>query len=384
MAHKMVIHAGNYKKGSVGALQHHNFRENETYSNHDINRERTKDNLVIKQPDMSQYQDTRRTIEKRAVNQIRSNAIWQSEFIISSDKGFFGNMPVGEQNRFFQESYNYLCDFFGEENVTCAVVHYDESTPHMHFDFVPMTAENKLSRKEVMTRERLIRIQDEMPKYLQEKGFSVERGRKMANLEFKDRPKHIEPKEYKKALQGQMRALEKQEKEIHDKAKEMAGLEETLKKYQKEIRTKAFDYNNQLKDISEIPKGEKNFTGKMTLPEEEYKKLVSTARNGIVLRGENKALKKSVQSLLQEKEKLEKQIPTTKEKLRINEKLVERDRLEQDNIRLKEQMREVKNISQKIIQWSASVKLPEAVGKLFDRLKKVLEEGTVKSRDKSR
>ena len=306
MGHKMVIHAGNFKKGSVGALQHHNLRENDAYSNADIDRERSKDNFIIKQPDISQYQDTKNIIEQRAVNQIRSTSVWQSEFIISSDKEFFNDLPLSEQNRFFLESYDYLCQVFGEENVTCSAVHYDEKTPHMHFDFVPMTEANKLSRKEVMTRERLLKIQDDMPRHLREKGFDVERGRKMADLELKDRPKHLEPQEYKKALQEQIRALEGQKKSLDNglksetqKAAEIERLQQENSKREKkvletnaalkeitamnqrqaqELRERQKVLSNACQEaskdnrlIDEIPKGKKNLAGNYVYTPEENK-----------------------------------------------------------------------------------------------------------------
>lgn len=215
----MVIHAGNYKKGSVGVLDRHNHRKNKSYSNLDIDQERSKDNLSIKQPEVSQYQDSRKIIEERATNQVRSTSIWQTEFIISSNQEFFNALPMNEQQRFFQEAYKYLAKEFGEENVTSAIVHFDEITPHMHFDFVPMTKDNKLSRKEVMTRERLLRIQDELPRYMREKGFDIDRGQKMNELSEKERlnQKHVNYCEYKKQLQSEINALERQIRNLKNK-----------------------------------------------------------------------------------------------------------------------------------------------------------------------
>ena len=40
---------------------------------------------------------------------------------------------------FFERTYRFLCDRYGEQNVISAYVHKDEKTPHMHFAFVPVT-----------------------------------------------------------------------------------------------------------------------------------------------------------------------------------------------------------------------------------------------------
>lgn len=309
MGHKMAIHVEHYKRGSVGALEHHNLRENETYSNKDIDRERSKDNLVILQPSGSQYAATKQIIESRAVNQVRSTSIWQSEFVISSDREFFAALPKEEQDRFFRESYEYLKTEFGADNVTCAAVHYDETTPHMHFDFVPMTEDNKLSRKEVMTRDRLIKIQDELPRYLKEKGFDIERGRRMDEIDQKARPRHIDTKEYKKAINDEMKALEMQEKKLHARQHK---LDESVKRFEteeKKLNSRIEDHNARLKslnaesrkvmkEIEELPKAEKSITGKMQMTTEDYNKLRSSAQYGITAHKEyinNKRLKDQLQ-----------------------------------------------------------------------------------------
>lgn len=46
---------------------------------------------------------------------------------------------------FFKDSYDFLEDFVGKENIVYAEVHYDEDTPHMHFYFIPVV--NEVKRK---------------------------------------------------------------------------------------------------------------------------------------------------------------------------------------------------------------------------------------------
>ena len=46
---------------------------------------------------------------------------------------------------FFKDSYDFLENLVGKENIVYAEVHYDEDTPHMHFYFIPVV--NEVKRK---------------------------------------------------------------------------------------------------------------------------------------------------------------------------------------------------------------------------------------------
>jgi hypothetical protein len=52
-----------------------------------------------------------------------------------------------ETKRFFELVYLFLTERYGEENVISAYVHMDETTPHMHFLFVPVIEDKKWNAK---------------------------------------------------------------------------------------------------------------------------------------------------------------------------------------------------------------------------------------------
>lgn len=65
-----------------------------------------------------------------------------------------------DEERFFKEAYKFLNDRYGKENVISAYVHMDETTPHMHYAFIPVVEDKKnggykLSAKEAITRKDL-------------------------------------------------------------------------------------------------------------------------------------------------------------------------------------------------------------------------------------
>lgn len=46
---------------------------------------------------------------------------------------------------YFNESYNFLSEFVGKDNIIYSAIHFDEDTPHMHFYFIPVV--NEVKRK---------------------------------------------------------------------------------------------------------------------------------------------------------------------------------------------------------------------------------------------
>src|SRR5699024_3845203 len=80
--------------------------------------------------------------------------------------------PEGSQKQFFEETYDFLSERYGEENVLAGVVHNDETTPHMHFAFMPVTYDEKkekISAKEVLNRNELKSFHQDLYNHLKER-----------------------------------------------------------------------------------------------------------------------------------------------------------------------------------------------------------------------
>lgn len=60
-----------------------------------------------------------------------------------------------QQEDFFKESYKFLENRYGKENVISSYVHLDETTPHMHFAFIPIVYDKKKDRYKVSAKERV-------------------------------------------------------------------------------------------------------------------------------------------------------------------------------------------------------------------------------------
>lgn len=281
---KLVCHAEKYKKGSVLSLERHNERKNRNYSNEEIEPSRTQLNYdLIQREAESYYHSVMNLVNARdnpSGKKLRKDAVVLCEFIISSSNEFFEALSAKEQRRFFEEASRYLQDFFGKEHCIYATVHNDEHTPHMHFGFVPLTPDNRLCAKEVIDRSVLLRLQAEMPKFLQGKGFQMERG------EAGSAAVHKSVKTYKA-----------------DMEKEKAVLEASIQKEKQELSQLA-STKAEIKSVEQIPTGKSMFGGKITVNEKDYKKVASLAKKQLAGESKEKKLSKEISTLRKENKSL--------------------------------------------------------------------------------
>jgi vacuolar-type H+-ATPase subunit H len=80
---------------------------------------------------------------------------------------------------FFAKTYDFLQNRYGKDNVVSAYVHMDETTPHIHFAFVPVTYDKKKERYkvsafEVITKKDLQSFHSDLEKYInKELGYEI-------------------------------------------------------------------------------------------------------------------------------------------------------------------------------------------------------------------
>ncbi|MFR5891604.1 MAG: plasmid recombination protein [Bacilli bacterium] len=59
---------------------------------------------------------------------------------------------------FSRTRYKFFAERYGEENVIAAVVHNDETTPHMHLNLMPVTKGGRLCSKQLFDKPRVTTI----------------------------------------------------------------------------------------------------------------------------------------------------------------------------------------------------------------------------------
>ena len=178
------------KRPSVGNVERENERD-QTYEakNPKIDLSRTHDNYHIIAPPQS-YMDfiNERIASLNLKRKVRSDAIYMNTFVLSSGHEFFENMPKEKQEEFFEDCVKFFADKYGAENIISAVVHMDETTPHLHLNLVPITG-GKLCSKDLFSPKKLSLLQTELAEVVGKK-WGLQRGK------IGSTAKHVEAAEY--------------------------------------------------------------------------------------------------------------------------------------------------------------------------------------------
>lgn len=115
---------------------------------------------------------------------IKDDAVLITSFILGSDKEFFDGISPETQKRFFDDCTEFFAERYGKENVVSAVVHLDESTPHLHFNLMPVTG-GRLCAKELFDRSALRELQTDFYEVVGKK-YGLKRGKEGSTAKHLD------------------------------------------------------------------------------------------------------------------------------------------------------------------------------------------------------
>lgn len=193
-----IIRNDKYKMSNLSGISRHNERQNERYSNLDIDHEKTHLNYHIKKPTEKSYE--REFYHIREVENLKGNlritgkkqSNVACEFLITSDADFFKLLGAEATKRYFEDGFEFAKQRVGKQHVISAVVHMDESTPHLHVVYIP-TGEGKDRQGNPCRRINCSmmwggyntygQLQDEFHAFMTQKGYELERGDKNPDRE---------------------------------------------------------------------------------------------------------------------------------------------------------------------------------------------------------
>lgn len=143
---------------------------NRTYKNQEIDHSKTylNYNLAPEHKGMTDYEFMKKRCEESKILK-RKDVNWLVSWVITMPADYTGNKAL-----FFREAYNFMENRYGKDNVVSAYVHLDETSPHMHFCFVPVIfnkkkQEYKVNAKQCINKVELKQIHPEMQEYLENK-----------------------------------------------------------------------------------------------------------------------------------------------------------------------------------------------------------------------
>ena len=243
------------------------------FGNQNINIEKTPLNYnLAPEHDGGQVEFIRkRTSEVKCLNRADVNVM--CSWVVTLPQGFSRN------REFFEETYKFLAEKYGEKNVISAYVHMDEKQPHMHFSFVPVVVgkneKEKVSAKELLTKIELQRFHPALQTALETalsqdvpilNGATVGGNRTVAELKAEQgisiaQEETKRAKEQVEAVKGEVKSLQVEKK----------ALQSNLKALQSKIMTE--------REVVAL-NGKKTFTGALKgVSYEDFESLKKTAQH---------------------------------------------------------------------------------------------------------
>ena len=198
-----------YKRGDIIGIERENERDENYKSmrNPQIDKLRTHLNyhtLPYEKKYLSFIDE--RIKELAPKRKIKDDTVLITSFILGSDKEFFDGISPEAQKRFFDDCTEFFAERYGKENVVSAVVHLDESTPHLQFNLMPVTG-GRLCAKELFDRSALRELQTDFYEVVGKK-YGLKRGKEGSTAKHLDTVA-FKTKKMTEAAEAKIREAEK-------------------------------------------------------------------------------------------------------------------------------------------------------------------------------
>lgn len=305
-----MAHKQKYTMGNMRGLSIHLERKTDNHSNLDIDNARSKLNYDL----CNKEGDTLSRLQNR-LNEVdvfkRKDVNVCVDWIVTLPESL-KNASESDKQSFFKKTYDFLeTRYGGVKNVVSAHVHMDETTPHMHFTFVPTVLSSKTGRekvhaKSVVDRKDLQTFHKNLDSYLKEQLPEIYKGGILNNKTI-----GIETVKEIKEIDQQIITARK---ERSKKLKELHRYQEPWKEL-KELKWNA----------------KRSISGKLQLSEEEWEKIEVLVQQGnkmkIAFYEKKEALEKEITNLKETKYSLERiNQETSKEKMYYKDELKTRNK----------------------------------------------------------
>lgn len=183
----------------------------------------------------------------------RSNSVVALDAVYTASGDFFKGKSNEENDQFFRDCLEFHQRKFG--HVISAVIHYDETTPHLHILSVPLTQDGRLSAREIIgNRANLSRMQTEFFEQVG-KEHGLERG---IHMDGQEKRQHISAQEHElrelkqKIARGQeeLEALEHSKESARSRAQKARQTATELQKQVEQLQAERVEQHNSLKMLS--------------------------------------------------------------------------------------------------------------------------------------
>lgn len=320
-----MAHVMKSTRGAIGGLTRHYERaktedgEFLKFGNQEIDTSKSHLNYNLAEHNNNQLDFIKkRTSEVRCLNRKDVNVM--CSWVVTVPRSLD---DIEEQEKFFKESYNFLVNKYGKENVVSAYVHNDETTPHIHFSFVPVVHDPKkdiykVSSKELLTRQHLRDFHPQLDLHMQN---SFGRNIGILNSATKEGNKSIDELKKGDAMNRlvKMTRMERElESNIEDGQTDLKDIKEQLKII--EVSKADIEKINEITVSSVLFKKDQ-----VSLDKEEFEELLKVAKFNTLVK--NELIQPYIELSYQEEKKR-------------NILIKENDELKRDNNKLRDKLNE--------------------------------------------
>jgi hypothetical protein len=202
------------KRTDIGGIQRENTRTATEYNNK-VSPGMDVFNVVLKES-KDWLQDINNEI-KTAGAKTRSNSVLALDTIYTASPNFFQGKTNQQNDDFFKDCLQFHQEHFG--HIISAVIHYDETTPHLHVVSVPLTKDNRLSARDVIgNKSKMSKTQDQFFEQVG-RGYGLARG---IHMDGQEKKQHISAQEHELREIKQEIAREKEHLEAIEHSEETA------------------------------------------------------------------------------------------------------------------------------------------------------------------
>lgn len=238
------------KKSDLGGIQKENTRTATEYNNK-VTPGMDIFNVVLKESS-NWLRDINSEIQAAGAKP-RSNSVLALDTIYTASPEFFQGKTNQQNDDFFKDCLQFHENHFG--HIISAIIHYDETTPHLHIISVPLTPDNRLSARDVIgNKAKMSKTQDSFFEQVG-KSYGLERG---IHIDGQEKKEHIsaqehELREIKRQItkgQEELEAIEHSEESARIRAQEYKQTAAQLQKEIEQLQKKRVEQHNSLKMLS--------------------------------------------------------------------------------------------------------------------------------------
>lgn len=225
------------KRTDLGGIQKENTRTAQNYNNK-VSPGMDIFNVTLKESD-NWLQDIDSEI-KAAGAKTRSNSVLALDTIYTASPEFFQGKTNQQNDNFFKDCLKFHESRFG--HIVSAVIHYDETTPHLHVISVPLTKDNRLSARDVIgNKAKMSKTQDA---FFEQVGrdYGLERG---IHMDGQEKKQHISAQEH------ELHEIKQQIAREQEKLEAIEHSEETARTRAQEFKQKTAELQKQIEQLQE-------------------------------------------------------------------------------------------------------------------------------------